>query len=145
MAEFQLDPSLALGSDSLAELSLSSVRLMDDSRFPWLVVIPRRPGAREIFDLLRSDQEQLLKELALAADVVRALGLITGRPVEKLNLGALGNVTPQLHWHVVGRRQDDACWPGPVWGQGDPIPYPPAMLARCVEVGGNGFPDIRAR
>ncbi len=105
----------------MARLSLSDVRLQDDARFPWLVLIPRRAGAVELFDLASVDQTMLLAELAFAGRAVRALGSELGRPVEKLNLANLGNLVPQLHWHVVGRRADDACWPGPVWGQGEVV------------------------
>ena len=131
MADFEIDPRLLHGSVLVTELALCSVRLMDDVRFPWLVVIPRRAGVREMFDLSRDEQIQVLGELALAADVVSAIGRELGRPIDKLNLGALGNVTPQLHWHVVGRRRDDACWPGPVWGQGTAIPYRSEMRVKA--------------
>jgi diadenosine tetraphosphate (Ap4A) HIT family hydrolase len=55
-------------------------------------------------------------------------------PVEKLNVGQLGNITPQLHVHVVGRRADDAAWPGPVWGVGEARPYSADMLAHAISV-----------
>lgn len=121
MAEFTIDPRIEASSFPVARLSLSDVRLQDDARFPWLVLVPRRAGAVELFDLASLDQTMLLAELAFAGRAVRALGEAQGRPVEKLNVANLGNVVPQLHWHVVGRRADDPCWPGPVWGQGEAV------------------------
>ena len=67
---------------------------------------------------------------------VRAIGAALGRPVEKLNVGQLGNVTPQLHLHVVGRRPDDAAWPGPVWGQGIAQPYTAPLLRAALQAAG---------
>jgi diadenosine tetraphosphate (Ap4A) HIT family hydrolase len=119
VAEFILDARIEASSHSLLRLSLSELRLQDDGRFPWLVLIPRRAGAVELFDLAAEDQTMLLAELAFAGRAVRALGAAFGLPVEKLNIANLGNVVPQLHWHVVGRSAADPCWPGPVWGQGE--------------------------
>eukprot|EP01039_Chlorochromonas_danica_P011900 gene11900-13445_t len=103
-------------------LDLCELRLQDDGRFPWVVLSPRRVGAVELADLAYAEQCQLLVEIDLAGRLVRTLGQTWSRPVQKLNIANLGNVTPQLHWHIVGRRSDDPCWPGPVWGQGTPEP-----------------------
>ncbi|HBD20937.1 MAG TPA: diadenosine tetraphosphate hydrolase [Arenimonas sp.] len=91
---------------------------MDDARFPWLVLVPRVPGAVEWLDLSGDQQRLLLAELNLAGRLLRGLG-----PVHKLNIGALGNVVRQLHVHVVARQEGDAAWPGPVWGAGARQPY----------------------
>jgi diadenosine tetraphosphate (Ap4A) HIT family hydrolase len=82
-------------------------------RFPWIVLIPRVEGARELEDLAEGERDVLMEEILRAGDAARAVSLALGRRVEKLNVGQLGNVTPQLHVHVVGRRADDAAWPGP--------------------------------
>jgi diadenosine tetraphosphate (Ap4A) HIT family hydrolase len=113
---FTLDAAFESGSQPLADLDLCAVRLQLDARFPWLVLIPRVAGAREIEDLSADDRSRLIDEIVLAGAAVRAMGEAADRPVHKLNVGALGNVTAQLHAHVVGRRRDDAAWPGPVWG-----------------------------
>lgn len=115
---FARDPAFDAGSTWLADLDLCEARWQLDARFPWIVLIPRRAGAVEIEDLAPADRAQLLEEVLAAGRAVRAAGLALGRPVEKLNLGQLGNITRQLHVHVVGRRVDDAAWPGPVWGGG---------------------------
>jgi diadenosine tetraphosphate (Ap4A) HIT family hydrolase len=110
---FQLDARLAVDSHLLADGPLSQLRLMDDLRFPWLVLVPRVPGASELADLDAPAQQQLLAEINDANALLRAW-----QPCDKLNLGALGNIVRQLHLHLVGRREGDAAWPGPVWGTG---------------------------
>jgi diadenosine tetraphosphate (Ap4A) HIT family hydrolase len=130
MTDFELHPALAATSVLVCDLKLSQLRLQDDARFPWLVLVPRVPGARELDDLTAQERAVLIEEIADASRAVRALGEADRRPVEKINVGALGNVTPQLHVHVLGRRADDGLWPGPVWGQGTPEPYAPATAPR---------------
>ena len=88
----------------------------------------------ELCDLNPTDQAQLLAEINTAAVAVRALADHWERPVEKLNIANLGNVTPQLHWHVLGRRADDPCWPGPVWGQGEAISLTSAQVEAAMDV-----------
>ena len=122
---FHLDPTFAATSIHLGSLALSEVRLQEDARYPWIVLIPRSPNAREIEDLHPLNRPRLMDEIVLAGEMVRAVGRALDLAVEKLNVGALGNVTPQLHVHVVGRRQNDAAWPGPVWGQGEAVPLSP--------------------
>lgn len=120
MAEaFQLDPAFEATSIALGPLALCEARLQNDARYPWIVLIPRAPSAREIEDLHPLNRPRLMDEIVLAGEAVRAVGQALGLPVEKLNVGALGNITPQLHVHVVGRRAGDPAWPGPVWGQGE--------------------------
>lgn len=131
---FELHPAFPPTSEAVGELGLCHVRLQADARYPWLVLIPRLGGLRELDDLGQSDRARLIEEVVLAGAAVRALGEAQGRPVEKLNVGALGNVTPQLHVHVVGRRSDDAAWPGPVWGVGTPHPPADDALAAALAV-----------
>jgi diadenosine tetraphosphate (Ap4A) HIT family hydrolase len=120
---FARDPAFARSASPLITLSLCEVRWQNDRRFPWLVLIPRRAGASELDDLAEEDRVTFLAEIILAGAAVRAMGAAVGRPVEKLNIGLLGNITPQLHAHVVGRRADDPAWPGPVWGHGEPVAH----------------------
>ncbi len=123
MSEFVVDQAFVATSHVLGDLFLCHARLQCDARFPWIVLIPRRMGLREIEDLSPADRTRLMDEAVLAGQAVRALGEALGRPVEKLNVGALGNITPQLHLHVVGRRSDDSAWPDPVWGKGQKVAY----------------------
>jgi diadenosine tetraphosphate (Ap4A) HIT family hydrolase len=132
MTPIPIDPRLLNGTHQLAELALCTARLQDDARFPWIVLIPRRAGKRELEDLSQIDQVQLLAEITRTGAAVRAMGEALGRPVEKLNVGALGNVVPQLHVHVLGRRADDEAWPQPVWGRSPPKPYAQADLAKAL-------------
>ena len=110
---FALDARLAQDSLLLAQGPLSQLRLMDDLRFPWLVLVPRLPDAVEWLDLEPPRQRLLLEELNAAGSVLRRWS-----PCDKLNIGALGNIVRQLHVHLVARREGDAAWPGPVWGAG---------------------------
>lgn len=123
MPVFKPDPAFDAGSVVVCDWSLCQLRLQDDARFPWLILIPRRAGLREIEDLTSAERAVLMEEVVRAGDRVRALGQAAGRPVQKLNVAALGNVTAQLHVHVVGRRPDDGLWPDPVWGRGAAVPY----------------------
>lgn len=120
---FKADPAFDAGSVVVCDWPLCQVRLQDDARFPWLILIPRRTGLLELEDLAPDARAALMGEIVRAGDMVRSLGQAAGRPVQKLNVGALGNVTAQLHVHVVGRRHDDGLWPDPVWGRGPASPY----------------------
>ena len=128
---FAIDPAFLAGSEPLGELNLCHARLQADARWPWIILIPQLPAARELEDLTPLQRIALMDEIVAAGHAVRALGAATGFAVEKLNVGALGNITPQLHIHVVGRRRGDAAWPGPVWGAGtaEPITDLAAALA----------------
>jgi diadenosine tetraphosphate (Ap4A) HIT family hydrolase len=133
--KFTVDPAIAAVTHALGPLKLCEARLMDDARFPWIVLVPRRPGARELEHLKPADRAQLMEEIVLAGAAVRAMGAAAGRPVEKINAGSLGNVTPQLHVHVIGRRADDAAWPGPVWGHGERHPHGPKAMEASLAAG----------
>ena len=117
-AGFELDPRLERDSVPLMWLGLCELRLVDDSRWPWLMLVPQRPGAVEVHDLTPLDQTMLTFETNLLA---QALKNVTA--CRKINTAALGNVVPQLHMHVVARNEKDANWPGPVWGFGQREPY----------------------
>ena len=124
MTAFAADPAFDAGSLAVTDWPLCQVRLQDDARFPWLILIPRVPGRVEIEDLSPEDLTRFLDEGLRAGALVRQMGEVLERPVDKLNLAALGNVTAQLHLHVIGRRRDDPVWPDPVWGRGTPQPWP---------------------
>ena len=119
MTDFTVDPVIASLTVTLADWPLSRLFLYNDSRYHWGLLVPRRPGVVEIADLTAEDQAQLMKEIVKLSGLVRALP-----GVEKLNVGALGNMVPQLHVHVIGRFKGDPAWPGPVWGHSNPVPWP---------------------
>ena len=120
---FKADSAFDPGSIAVCDWPLCQVRLQDDARFPWLILIPRKAGLHEREDLPGRERAALMEEVVRAGAFVRMLGEAMQRPVQKLNVAALGNVTAQLHVHVVGRRHDDGLWPDPVWGRGAPLPY----------------------
>ncbi|MGA7675891.1 MAG: HIT domain-containing protein [Rhizomicrobium sp.] len=132
--EFQLDPHLASASSFVADWPLSRVLLMNDARFPWLVLVPRRPGANEIFDLNAADRLTLSQEYCRAGEHLKTLTKAT-----KINICAIGNMVPQLHVHVIARNQDDPVWPSPVWSRGYAVPYEPAALAELLHRLVNGL------
>lgn len=129
---FKADPAFEPGSVVVRDWPLCQLRLQDDARFPWLILIPRRAGLHEIEDLTEAERAALMAEVVRAGAVVRMLGETVQRPVQKLNVAALGNVTAQLHLHVVGRRHDDGLWPDPVWGRGEALPYGAGALQAAV-------------
>ena len=132
IAAFKADPAFEAGSVVVCDWPLCQLRLQDDARFPWLILIPRRAGLYEIEDLTVAERGALMDEVVRAGDMVRSLGQAAGRPVQKLNVAALGNVTAQLHVHVIGRRHDDGLWPDPVWGRGAVVPYGAGGLQAAV-------------
>jgi Diadenosine tetraphosphate (Ap4A) hydrolase and other HIT family hydrolases len=125
---FVLDARLDADTRPVASLALCDVRLMNDARFPWLVLVPRHAGLVEITDLPADGQSLLWQEVNRASAALRAVA-----PCDKLNLGALGNIVRQLHVHVVARREGDPAWPGPVWGCGPAQPYAEASLAARLD------------
>ncbi|GLK74402.1 HIT domain-containing protein [Ancylobacter dichloromethanicus] len=110
---FVLDPRLETDSFPVAELKLATLRLMDDSRFPWVILVPRRPGLAELIDLDPADRAVLTGEIDAVSRALRSL-----TDCDKLNVAALGNMVRQLHVHVIARFEGDAAWPGAVWGAG---------------------------
>jgi len=120
---FALDPRLAADTVAVIGLPLCDVRLMNDARYAWLILVPRRAGLVEVADLPDDEQMTLWREANRASKALRAVA-----PCDKLNLGALGNIVRQLHVHVVARCEGDAAWPGPVWGHGRAQPYAEAGL-----------------
>jgi diadenosine tetraphosphate (Ap4A) HIT family hydrolase len=117
---FVLDSRLAADTVPVSALPVCDVLLMDDARFPWLILVPRLPGLVEPFDPSPELQGAIWRETMIVA---RTLKRITG--AGKVNVGALGNIVSQLHIHVVARREGDAAWPGAVWGAGARMAYVP--------------------
>lgn len=127
-AGFELDPRLASDTVFVADWTLCRVLLMDDAQFPWLVLVPRRAGLVELFDLDEPWRSRLMHEIQRAMHALRNVVAC-----DKLNVGALGNIVRQLHVHVVARRTDDAAWPGPVWGHGPAHHYLPAARDKLIQ------------
>ncbi|WP_210485268.1 HIT domain-containing protein [Microvirga antarctica] len=127
-SDFTLDSRLSADTIPIGDLSLSSVLLLNDARFPWFVLVPRLPGLTEITDLSDAQAITLMEEIRVASAVMTTLS----KP-DKVNIGALGNIVPQLHVHVIGRFLSDPAWPGPVWGHGTKTPYPHHAATALIE------------
>src|SRR5690606_23171494 len=126
---WSLHPQLATDSHPLATLELSELRLMDDANYPWLVLVPRVAGARELIDLEPAQRRQLTDEIDLAC---RQLS----DPVRRcmLNVTRYGDLAAQREVRALARIEDDAAWPAPVWGRGAGRPYTPEALVCRVRV-----------
>jgi len=112
----------------IGRLELSLLLLMNDRSLPWFILVPEREGLREIDEMLASDRRLLIEEIAFVSQMIRQLY----SPV-KINVGALGNLVPQLHIHVIGRFMSDRAWPGPIWGTGPLVPYDVLELKMVIE------------
>tara|TARA_R110002110_G_scaffold310454_7_gene523919 strand:- start:2050 stop:2460 length:411 start_codon:yes stop_codon:yes gene_type:complete len=124
---FELHPDLVAGTFDVASLSLCRVQLLNDKTYPWLVLVPAKPGLKDFHDIAPDDQLTLMREIDLAS---RAL--ISIYSPDKMNVAALGNMTPQLHIHVIARYKTDPAWPGPVWGAVAAQKYGEAELAQTI-------------
>ncbi|HXV25009.1 MAG TPA: HIT family protein [Alphaproteobacteria bacterium] len=128
MTIFELDHRLAGDSVPITDLALSTVRLMNERSWPWLILVPRHPGLVEIVDLEPADRGTLMEEITSAANALRRLY----RP-DKLNVAALGNQVSQLHVHVIARFKSDPAWPRPIWGVKPAMePYEANRLSQAV-------------
>ena len=122
-----LHPQLKQDTIDIGDLPLCKVLVIKDANYPWLMLVPRRPEKVEIIDLDEVEQAQLMAEVSRAA---RALKDIT--KCDKLNIAALGNMVPQLHVHVIARRNSDAAWPRPVWGAVPPLAHDAEEVQRFI-------------
>jgi len=120
---FQLDPRLASDTWPLGHLPLCQLLLMNEARYPWLILVPRRAAMVEVFQLSQADQAQLGRETSALAQTLK-----DRFAADKINIAALGNQVAQLHVHVIARKRGDAAWPAPVWGCFAPTPYTAAQV-----------------
>ena len=120
---FQLHPTLAKDSFMVGDFPLSTCRLINDCQFPWLILVPRVAGIKEIYELSAADQAQFLRESSwLSSQLAKTFS------ADKMNVAALGNQVPQLHFHHIVRYQNDLAWPNPVWGVSPAVPYTKEVL-----------------
>ena len=118
---FTLHPQLAADTLPVADLAACRVLLMNNSNFPWLILVPMRGNLREIFDLGADDYRLVMDEVKNIAEKLAAF-----TKADKINVAALGNIVPQLHIHIIARYANDAAWPNPVWNSGITAkPYDP--------------------
>ena len=115
---FTLHPTLQKDCIELGQLELCRVLLMNDSQFPWLILVPERENISEIHQLSTDEQQQLMRESSSIAEQLATL-----YHADKMNIAALGNMVPQLHIHHVVRYKTDKAWPAPIWGKFDALAY----------------------
>lgn len=128
MRRFALDPRLAKDTRHVAMLGLCELRVMNDSRWPWAILVPKRNDIVEFHDLTPLDQTMLTFETSLVARAMKRLPR-----ADKLNIATIGNIVSMFHLHVVARHAGDANWPKPVWGFGTPVPYPEEDIRRFAD------------
>lgn len=124
---YELHPQLAADTQPLASFALCDLRLMDDANYPWLILVPRLPAARELHDLDQAQRHQLIDEIERASRLLHDVF----QP-HKINVAALGNLVPQLHVHVIARYENDPAWPAPVWGRVAARPHTPEELIERI-------------
>ncbi|EEF78503.1 HIT domain-containing protein [Methylophaga thiooxydans] len=133
---YELHSQLAKDTIQIGQFELCDVLLMNDDRYPWVILVPRRVNVREIHQLSEAEQQQLLQESSFVSQAMTQLF-----SAHKMNVAALGNIVEQLHLHHVARFTSDIAWPKPVWGIGDAMPYSDvaanAMLSQLKRVLGD--------
>jgi len=134
---FQLHPRLTADCILIGSLPLSQLLLLDDARYPWFVLVPRRVGVSEIFELDADDQRRLWEESARLSRFMKQ-----AFHADKLNIGVLGNLVPQLHMHHIARFRSDPAWPGPVWGHSDAQPYAKHAISERVAMACDALGDM---
>jgi diadenosine tetraphosphate (Ap4A) HIT family hydrolase len=127
-AAWSLHPQLDHDTTPVGDLALSRVLAINDADYPWLILVPQRTGVTEIADLGGDDASRLMAEITQASGILKAV-----TRCDKLNIGAIGNIVPQLHIHIVARRKADPLWPEPVWGHAVPRPADAQAFTRFVD------------
>jgi len=126
---FQLHPQLAKDTFEIASPTHLRVLLMNDARYPWLILVPEKPDLVELHDLTVEDYGSVVAEIRRISILMKALF-----KADKMNVAALGNMVPQLHIHIIARFQSDPAWPAPVWGMGDAVPYDKAAANSRIDL-----------
>lgn len=124
---FVLNERLTADTFEVCQLQLCKVLLMNDTAYPWLILVPAQNDIVELSDLKEADQQLLMSEIVQVSEILKSL---TG--ADKMNVATLGNMVPQLHVHVIARFKDDAAWPAPVWGKTQPIPYTDVIKDKLI-------------
>ena len=118
MSDFVLHSKLAADTFKVLSLEVSQLLLMNDARYPWLILVPQVSGMRDLHNLSTKQYQAVTQEIVQVSEVLESLA-----QAHKMNVGALGNMVPQLHIHIIARQTNDAAWPAPVWGVGEAQPY----------------------
>jgi diadenosine tetraphosphate (Ap4A) HIT family hydrolase len=115
---FQLHPRLQQDCIEIGRFELCRLLMMNDSQYPWFILVPEKAGLSEVYQLSKPERELLMEESGYLAENLAAL-----YKADKMNIASIGNMVPQLHIHHIVRYQTDKAWPAPIWGKFDPIPY----------------------
>jgi len=142
---FSLDPRLAADCLAVGDFPLCQLLLMNEARYPWFILVPRREAVTEVFQLTKEDQVQLWQETTSLAETLK-----DSFAADKINIAALGNQVAQLHVHVIVRKRSDAAWPAPVWGRFTPETYPAQQIETIrtrlgLALGGGRLDFIQAK
>ncbi len=121
---FQLHPRLKQDCIAIGRFELCQLLMMDDSQYPWFILVPERADAQEIYQLSKTERQLLTEESCYLAENLAAL-----YQADKMNIAAIGNIVPQLHIHHIVRYQTDKAWPAPIWGKFDAVPYTERQIA----------------
>ena len=118
MNDFILHSKLAADTFEVLRLEVGQLLLMNDARYPWLILVPQVSDMRDLHNLSTKQYQAVTQEIAQVSEVLESV-----TQAHKMNVGALGNMVPQLHIHIIARQTNDAAWPAPVWGVGEAQPY----------------------
>jgi diadenosine tetraphosphate (Ap4A) HIT family hydrolase len=124
---FQLHPRLKEDCIAIGRFDLCQLLMMNDSQYPWFILVPEKAGIKEIYQLSKPEQHTLTEESSYLAEKLATL-----YKADKLNIAAIGNLVPQLHIHHVVRHQTDKAWPAPIWGKFDAIPYTQQQISENI-------------
>ena len=126
--DFSIHSKLTADTINLGSFSLCEVLLMNDCRFPWIILVPKIADLQDFHEIPIQHREVLFQEIEQASEMIQKHW-----QVDKMNVAALGNQVSQLHIHVIGRRRTDEAWPNPVWGHGTPIPYDTTNMSTVIQ------------
>ena len=136
---FELHPQLEKDCIFLGQFELCTLLLMNDSNYPWFILVPEREELREIYELDDDDQKLFMKESGFLSRILKHYF-----HADKINIAALGNVVPQLHIHHIARYTDDIAWPAPIWGANPSVPYTEDQLEKILDVINKAMDDTNA-
>jgi diadenosine tetraphosphate (Ap4A) HIT family hydrolase len=124
---FQLHPRLRQDCIAIGRFELCQLLMMNDSHYPWFILVPAKADIQEIYQLSKPEQLTLLEESSYLAENLAAL-----YKADKMNIAAIGNLVPQLHLHHIVRYRNDKAWPDPVWGKFAALPYTQLQIAEQI-------------
>lgn len=124
---FQLHPRLEQDCIAIGRFELCRLLMMNDSQYPWFILVPERADLQEIYQLSKAERELLTEESSYLAENLAVL-----YKADKMNIAAIGNMVPQLHIHHIVRYRTDKAWPAPVWGKSAAVPYTESQIADNV-------------